>query len=157
MAGLVGAGSVTRGRSGGRVRGAGRAGRDWLRTARRASPAQVGSMSMATVVVSLAVAVALLVASMVVGYVMATHRSRAAADLAALSAATWATQVMDEGQPCQQAGHVATDNGAELVDCEIVRAGDEVAVKVEVSLRLRWAVPGLPDHVGSVSYAGNPA
>ena len=130
---------------------------DQLGRRRRTWRAQSGSMSMTTVVFSLVAVVALLVGSAVVGYVMVTHRARAAADLAALAAATWATRVLDDGQACQQAGQTAMDNGAELVSCEIVRAGDEVAAKVEARVLLRWTAPGLPDQVGSVSYAGNPS
>jgi len=118
---------------------------------------QAGNISMATVVFTLAATVALLIGSMVVSYVMATHRARAAADLTALTAATSATRMLDEGQSCQEASRIAQDNGAQLTGCEIVRAGDEVAAKVEVSVGLHWTLPGLPDQVSSVSFAGNPS
>jgi len=99
-------------------------------------------------VVVLLSATALLVA----GYEIAYHRARAAADLAAVSAAA---TFEGGGDACGQAALSATDNGARLLACD--RVGDQidyvvtVRVRVEVRMRLR----GLPTSVEAVAHAGS--
>lgn len=115
-----------------------------------------GSGTMTVIIVGLVVAVGLLVSTAVLAYVSALHDVRAASDMAALTAATQAAQWANDDEACGEAERVASDNGAELTSCEIVRAGSEVAASVETAIPLRWSFPGLPDHVSSVSYAGNP-
>ena len=115
-----------------------------------------GSGTLAVVVITLVVAVGLLIGSMVLAYVLALHKVRDASDLAALTAATQALQGVGEDQACGQAGRIASDNGATLTSCEIQQAGAEVAASVETAIPLKWSFPGLPDHVSSISYAGNP-
>jgi len=115
-----------------------------------------GSVTMAVVVVTMVVAVAVLVGSMVLAYVLALHRVRAASDMAALTAATQAVQGAGESGACDEARRIASDNGAELTSCEVQQAGAEVAAGVETQIKLTWRMPGLPDTVSSISYAGNP-
>ncbi|MDR0284899.1 MAG: hypothetical protein LBI33_08430 [Propionibacteriaceae bacterium] len=115
-----------------------------------------GSSTLAVIVVSAASIVVLLVGTVALRSVLAAHEAREAADLAALSAATQATRVLNDDEPCAAARQVATTNGAELTGCEIVRAGAEVAVRVEVTVALRLGGLGLPGTVSAVSYAGNP-
>jgi len=115
-----------------------------------------GSGTLAVIVITLVVAVGLLIGSMVLAYVLALHEVRDASDMAALTAATHAVQGSGEDQACDQARRIASDNGAQLTSCEIQQAGAEVAASVETTIALTWNFPGLPDHVSSISYAGNP-
>jgi len=115
-----------------------------------------GSGTLAVIVVTMVVAVGLLIGSMVLSYVLALHKVRDASDMAALTAATQAVAGAGESWSCDEAGRIATDNGATLTSCEVQQAGPEVAACVETTIQLRWSIPGLPDHVSSTSYAGNP-
>ena len=115
-----------------------------------------GSGTLAMIVITLVVAVGLLIGSMVLAYVLALHKVRGASDMAALTAATHAVQGSGEDQACDQARRIASDNGAQLTSCEVQQAGAEVAASVETTIALTWSFPGLPDHVSSISYAGNP-
>jgi len=115
-----------------------------------------GSGTMGVIVITMVLAVGLLIGSMVLAYVLALHRVRDASDLAALTAATQAAQGVGEDQACSEAERIAGDNGATLTSCEVQQAGAEVAASVETTIRLKWSLPGLPDHVSSISYAGNP-
>ena len=124
--------------------------------ASRSSARGRGSVTLATIVVGLAVAVGLFVGSVVVAYVMAAHQARSISDLAALSVATSAASQLGDESACAAGSGVAQQSGARLTDCEIVRAQDEVAVRVEVTIGVPWAVPGLPAEVNSQSFAGNP-
>jgi secretion/DNA translocation related TadE-like protein len=85
------------------------------------------------------------------GYLAAAHQARAAADLAALSAAV-AIEAGADG--CAVAGRVAVDNGIRLSVCDLV--GDQVdfVVSVEVVRPVRTGVPGLPAEVTAVAHAG---
>lgn len=87
-------------------------------------------MSIGVVLICLTGALALLSA------VQASHRARAAADLAALAGA----QVLvaaDPRPPCAVASGVAAGNGAALVACSVI--GDDITVSVTTSAS--W--PGL--------------
>lgn len=88
---------------------------------------------------------------LVAGYAVAYHRARAAADLAAVSAAAAFRLGAD---PCRQARRSAGDNGAGLVSCDAV--GDQIGfvVSVRVSIRTPSQVPGLPGRVEAQAYAG---
>lgn len=116
---------------------------------------QAGNSTLAVILIAVLVAIALLIASVVFGYVQALHRVRAASDMAALTAATQASQLRDDDEACAGAARAAEDNGAQMSSCEIVRAGVEVAASVEVLIPLQWSFPGLPESVSSTSYAGN--
>lgn len=64
--------------------------------------------------------------------VVARHRAQAAADLAALTAAT--VLVGGEGTACAQAAAVAQRMGAALTDCTAV--GLDVTVRIEIAVEL---------------------
>ncbi len=91
-------------------------------------------------------------AMLISGYVIAGHRARAAADLAALSGATTASQ---GGDPCDAARANATAHRAQVVACK--RVGDQIdfVVTVTASVAVALTAPGLPSTVSSVAYAGS--
>lgn len=92
-------------------------------------------------------------AAMIVGgYLIAAHRVRAAADLAALSAATTASL---GGEPCAAARRNAGAQGARIDSCE--RVGDQIdfVVTVTASVAIELTVPGLPRRVAAVAHAGS--
>lgn len=91
-------------------------------------------------------------AMVVVGYAVAAHRARGAADLAAVSGAAAYGQGADA---CAQARRTAVDNGARLVRCDQV--GDQVdyVVTVRVAIGVRVRVAGLPRQVESLAHAGS--
>ena len=100
-----------------------------------------------------AVVMMLSYAAMIIsGYVIAGHRARAAADLAALSGATAASQ---GGDPCGTAHANAASHRARVVTCE--RVGDQIdfVVTVTASVTVTLTAPGLPTTVSSVAYAGS--
>jgi secretion/DNA translocation related TadE-like protein len=85
------------------------------------------------------------------GYLVAVHRARTTADLAAVSAATvFATG----GDGCRAAERNARNNDGRLVSCEQV--GDQVdfVITVHVEVRVTTEVPGLPDSIRAVAHAG---
>ncbi|WP_446666107.1 Rv3654c family TadE-like protein [Flexivirga sp. B27] len=88
-------------------------------------------MSIGVVLLCLAGALALLSA------VQASHRARAAADLAALAGARALVGSHATAAPCEVAAGVATQNGGALVECTV--AGDDIMV--DVSCPASW--PGL--------------
>jgi secretion/DNA translocation related TadE-like protein len=90
-------------------------------------------------------------ATLAAGYVAAAHKARAAADLAALSAAV-AIEAGADG--CAVARRVATDNDTRLSACD--RVGDQIdfVVSVEVVRPVRTGVPGLPAQVTAAAHAG---
>ncbi|MDO4253862.1 MAG: flp pilus-assembly TadE/G-like family protein [Kocuria sp.] len=100
------------------------------------------------------VAIFLLGAVLLVGQaVILKHRAGNAADLSALAAADVARGLLP-GDPCEAARTVATDNGADLVDCTLVEP-DMTTVDVTVGIDL----PGVLAPLGqaeSVSRAGPP-
>ena len=85
------------------------------------------------------------------GYLAAAHQARAAADLAALSAAV-AIEAGADG--CAVAGRVAVDNGTRLSVCDLVGDPVDFVVSVEVVRPVRTGVPGLPAEVTAVAHAG---
>lgn len=99
----------------------------------------------------MAVVIVLSGAAMVVaGYLIGQHRARAAADLAALSAAAVFQQGADG---CAQARRTAAQNGARLSGCD--RVGDEVdfVVTVKVVVDVDTRVVGLPKVIWAEAHA----
>ncbi|HYN30076.1 MAG TPA: Rv3654c family TadE-like protein [Dermatophilaceae bacterium] len=72
--------------------------------------------------------------------VLAAHRARSAADLAALAGAQVAYAEGRPSQACLVAGGIAERNSARVVDCEVAAVG-EVAVRVAAAVSL--PLPGL--------------
>lgn len=88
------------------------------------------------------------------GYLVAAHRARAAADLAALSGAA---VFVTGGDGCGAAHRNARSNGGRLVSCEQV--GDQVdfVITVRVEVRVRTGVAQLPRTIQAVAHAGSGA
>lgn len=100
----------------------------------------------------LAVVMLLSGAAMVIaGYEVAYHRARAAADLAALSAASAYEQGTDG---CVQAQRTAAGNGAEVTSCELVGDIVDFVFTVQVSLRVGIRVSGLPRIIRAEAHSG---
>lgn len=77
------------------------------------------------------VVLAVTLAALVLGSaVVASHRARLAADLAALAGASHAQTGVSAGQACAEAGRVAASNGATLSWCSV--DGEEVLLVVSV-------------------------
>jgi secretion/DNA translocation related TadE-like protein len=91
-------------------------------------------------------------AMIICGYAIAAHRARAAADLAALSGATSASQ---GGDPCAAARRNAQAHLARITSCE--RVGDQIdfVISVTASVATTMRVPGLPRRIGAVAHAGS--
>ena len=91
-------------------------------------------------------------AMIICGYAIAAHRARAAADLAALSGATSASQ---GGDPCAAARRNARAHLARITSCE--RVGDQIdfVISVTASVATTMHVPGLPRRIGAVAHAGS--
>lgn len=83
------------------------------------------------------------------GAATAAHRARAAADLAALAAASVVQSGM--GDPCAVAEGVARRNGARLAACE-EKGGERVMVRVSTAVTLSW--PGVPKVATASAMAG---
>ena len=111
-----------------------------------------GSGTMLMVGVCAVVMMLAYAAMLISGYVIAGHRARAAADLAALSGATAASL---GGDPCATARANAAAHRAQIVSCD--RMGDQIdfVVKVTASITVTLTAPGLPTTVSSVAYAGS--
>lgn len=98
-----------------------------------------GERGSATVLVVMGIGVVLLCltgALALLSAVQASHRARAAADLAALAGARM-LMGGEVGSPCDVAAEVAARNGGSLMECSV--SGDDVTVSV--AIRARW--PGL--------------
>ncbi len=91
------------------------------------------------------------VAMMVGGYLLAHHRARSAADLAALSAAVGYQRGRDA---CPEARRLAERNGAVLADCDQVGDQIDFVVTVVVRIPVRSVLPGLPAWVSAEAHAG---
>jgi secretion/DNA translocation related TadE-like protein len=91
-------------------------------------------------------------AMVVAGYAVAYHRVRAAADLAAVSAAAAFEQ---GGDACGQARRSAADNGARVVQCDQV--GDQIGyvVSVRAEITVAGRIRGLPASVQAWAHAGS--
>jgi secretion/DNA translocation related TadE-like protein len=100
----------------------------------------------------LAVVISLAVAVMILGgYVVAVHRARTAADLAALSGAA---EFARGGEPCPVARRAAVENQAKLVSCDQVGDQLDFVITARVRVAIGQTVPGLPRSVEAVAYAG---
>jgi len=91
-------------------------------------------------------------AMIICGYAIAAHQARAAADLAALSGATAASQGADA---CDAARRNARAHLARIVSCE--RVGDQIdfVVSVTASVGTTVRMPGLPKRMSAVAHAGS--
>jgi len=91
------------------------------------------------------------IAILVVTAVLAGHRARAAADLAALAGATAAAEGLDA---CRTAQAVAEVNGGVLTSCRFAGTPTSFVVSVTVAVRTGLRAP-LPDAVHADAKAGN--
>lgn len=91
------------------------------------------------------------VALLVSGYLLAAHRARGAADLAALSGAGAYQQGRD---PCEQAARTARANAARITGCDQVGDPVDFVVSVSIAVDVRTRVPGLPRTVPARAHAG---
>lgn len=117
-------------------------------------PGHRGERGAATSLVVGAIAIVLTVSlaiGIVTGYLLATHRVRQAADLAALSGA----QRLAGGESgCSVAEATARANGARVANCTEVGDALEFAVTVEARVDVTPAIAGLPPEVSATSSAG---
>jgi secretion/DNA translocation related TadE-like protein len=90
----------------------------------------------------------------VAGYLVAAHRVRTAADLAALSGAA---AVASGADGCPAARSNARSNGARLVECGQVGDAVDFVVTVRAEVRVQVMFPGLPQRLGAVAHAGSEA
>lgn len=90
-------------------------------------------------------------ALVVCGYLIAGHRARAAADLAAFSGASVAAR---GGDPCAAARRNAHAHGARVVSCD--RVGDQIdfVVTVTAAVATTSPLPGLPRELRVTAHAG---
>ena len=88
----------------------------------------------------------------IAGYLVATHRARSAADLAALSGAS---SVSTGEVPCSAARRVAVANGATLLSCGQVGDAVDFVVTVRVRVQVSTGVPVLPTSIEAVAHAGS--
>lgn len=92
-----------------------------------------------------------LMAICIAGYLVAVHRARTAADLAALSGAARFAAGEDA---CAAARKNASDNGARVVSCGQVGDVVDFVITVRVEVTVRTGVVGLPTRLQAVAYAG---
>jgi secretion/DNA translocation related TadE-like protein len=83
--------------------------------------------------------------------VVAAHRARAAADLAALAGATGLARGQDGAGACATAASVARRNGAALTACGAAADG---SVVLRTRTAVAFGLPGLPRSARSTSRAG---
>lgn len=121
--------------------------------ARGGSPTDRGSGTVLMVAVVAALFLLTVAGVAVASAVLAVHRARAAADLAALSGAVALAQGQPGPSACGAAGVVAARNGALLLGCG---AGADGSVLVSTSTRVALGIPGQP-RVASASARAGPA
>jgi secretion/DNA translocation related TadE-like protein len=92
-------------------------------------------------------------ALLVAGYEVAYHRVRAAADLAAVSAAAAFAQ---GGDACGQARRSAAENGARVLECDQVGDQIDYVVSVRAEIEVRSRIRGLPTRLQALAHAGSP-
>ena len=83
--------------------------------------------------------------------VLAAHRARAAADLAALAGAVALAQGLPASSACGAAGVVAVRNGAALLACG---TGADGSVLVRTSTPVSFGIPGQPGAASASARAG---
>ncbi|MDO5712163.1 MAG: flp pilus-assembly TadE/G-like family protein [Micrococcales bacterium] len=128
-----------------------RRGRDY---GRRAGQSERGSGTVLALAILLAIS-SLLVAAVLYGaVVIATHRARSAADLAALAASARLLEGDSPGVACAQAARVAQVNGGRILACRVAKAR-EGTVETEVGVELPRACRGLGS-ARAVARAGPP-
>jgi secretion/DNA translocation related TadE-like protein len=91
-------------------------------------------------------------AMVVAGYAVAYHRVRAAADLAAVSAAAAFEQ---GGDACSEARRSAGDNGARVLQCDQVGDQLDYVVSVRAEITVESRIRGLPRSVQAWAHAGS--
>lgn len=84
-------------------------------------------------------------------YAVAARQARSAADLSAMAGATARQQ---GGDGCRAAAELARANRARLLQCEEVGDQLDFVVTVRVRLPVPTTVPGAPQAVEAVAYAG---
>jgi secretion/DNA translocation related TadE-like protein len=112
-----------------------------------------GSATVFAAAISLVLVMAATAAVLVIAVVLATHRARSAADLAALAAAT---AEVDGSDACSAARANARTNGAEVAACQVTGETSSFVVAVTLAVRTGLRAP-LPEHVGAEAHAGNVA
>ena len=119
---------------------------------RRAGPTDQRGSGTVLVAAVMSVVVALgAAATVVAGYLLAHHRARSAADLAALSGAAAYAQGKDA---CQEARRTARRNGATATRCAQVGDPVDFVVTVRVVVEVRIRSPGLPRRIEAEAQAG---
>ncbi len=102
--------------------------------------------------VAVALCLVTVVLLLVSGYVLAAHRARAAADLAALAGATAYVAGQDA---CATAGRSAQTNRGQLTRCRVEGTTGSFVVTVTAQVSVGWAIPGTPRTVSAEARAGN--
>lgn len=117
----------------------------------RASRDERGSGTLLVVGIMAVVGVLAVVAMVAAAYLVAGHRARGAADLAALSGAA----AFAEGRPpCPAARRVARANDARVTGCDQVGDDVDYVVSVTVAVTVPVRVPGLPRSLTGRAHAG---
>lgn len=109
----------------------------------QAAESERGSGTVLSLAIVLAIATLLVAAVLYGAVVLATHRARSAADLAALTASTRALEGDSTADACAQAARVARANGGRILVCR-AGAGEgsiETAVSVDLPQALRRLGP----------------
>jgi secretion/DNA translocation related TadE-like protein len=112
-----------------------------------------GSATVFAAAISLVLVMAATAAVLVVAVVLAGHRARSAADLAALAGAT---AELGGGDACQAARANARTNDAEVTTCQVNGEMSSFVVAVSVTVPTGLRSP-LPVAVGVQAHAGNVA
>lgn len=112
---------------------------------------QRGGGSMLTLSVMVALVLVGLVGVWQVGWLSSGARARSVADVVALAAA----QAQQDGrEACEVADQTATDNNAELENCEVTTGWGEFVVDVGIKMQLPPQIPGGPETTHAESRAG---
>jgi secretion/DNA translocation related TadE-like protein len=90
-------------------------------------------------------------AILIAGYLVAAHRAKSVADLAALSGAT---AVLEGGDGCATAGSVATRSGVSVSSCQQIGDQIDFVVTVTATVTVPVSLPRLPRQVSAVGHAG---
>ena len=110
-----------------------------------------GSGSMLMVGVMTVMVMLSLGAVCLAGYLVAVHRARSAADLAALSGAV---AYSSHGDGCAAARSNARRNHARVVSCEQLGDSVEFLLSVKVEVEVQVGVVGLPRTIQAAAHAG---
>ena len=119
-----------------------------MRAGRRADR---GSATVFAAAISVVLVMAAAAALVVTAVVLATHRARNAADLAALAGAT---AVISGGDGCSAAKDSARTNGAAVTTCDVSGDTSSFVVTVTVTAPTGLKAP-LPVTSGAAAHAGN--